>query len=206
MLPNKHSRYSIHFIDAAGAFVLLLVFTPASFSQSKPPVRALADLDRPVNFQTEECKLAARAISVLKRLEKLVLNYESLGEFETNRKLARVSLEEFTKELENVTKEVEFVLNRLPDSKLKVQIANTLYSYRDGAYWWNRAHQPRIINAASFLSVEATTTLSDLAFASSIPYTITIHWRQARKYMKRAQGLISSERVACPLQVPNSMP
>src|SRR6266404_4094485 len=72
----------------------------------------------------KEMLLASRSILALKRLEKDVLVYRSLGDFEANGKLARVSYEAFRNNLHQVTAEVEPLLARLPQSKLKIELGN----------------------------------------------------------------------------------
>src|SRR5437879_8183108 len=86
----------------------------------------------------DERILAARAIAALKRLDKDVLVYRSLGDFEENGKLARVSFEAFRNDLGGVTAEIEPLLSRLPQSRMKTEMRNALDSYRDGAFWWQQ--------------------------------------------------------------------
>src|SRR2546427_4206675 len=68
---------------------------------------------------TDERTLTARAIVALKRLDRDVLIYRSLGDFEENGKLASVPFDTFRKDLQVVTAEVEPALARLPQSRLK---------------------------------------------------------------------------------------
>src|SRR5260370_13701827 len=78
--------------------------------------------------------LAARAIAALKRLDKDVLVYRSLGAFEENAQLARGAFQAFRNDLGGVTAEVEPLLSRLPQSRMKTEMRNALDSYRDGAF------------------------------------------------------------------------
>src|SRR5712692_3628908 len=109
--------------------------TAASYGQSVARVKlpsAEVTVTEPKN-ETEagdERVLAARAMVALKRLDRDVLVYRSLGEFEENSKLARVPFETFRNDLRAVAAEVEPLLSRLPQSKLKTEIANALDSYR----------------------------------------------------------------------------
>jgi hypothetical protein len=139
--------------------------------------------------------LAARAISALKRLEKDVLVYDSLGDFEESGKLARVSFETFKNDLHAVTGDVEPLLSRLPPTRLKTEIRNALDSYRDGAFWWQKIDpqidQPRVVHVSALAFSEHTRTSSDTALLASVPYTVAIHWRQAEKYLKRAEGMMN---------------
>ena len=135
--------------------------------------------------------LAARAISALKRLDRDVLVYRSLGDFEEGGKLARVSCETFRNDLAEVTAEVEPLLSRLPPSRMKTEIGNALNSYRDGAFWWQKIDQPRVVHVSALAFSEPTRTSSDTALLASVPYTVAIHWRQAEKYLIRAEGMMN---------------
>ena len=103
------------------------------------------------NEATDEI-LAARSMVALQRLEKDVLVYRSLGEFEANGKLARVSYQAFRNDLTEVTAEVEPLLSRMPQSKLKAELGNALASYRDGEFWWQKIDQPRVVNVSALTS------------------------------------------------------
>lgn len=131
----------------------------------------------------------ARAIAALKRLEKEVIVYRSLADFQENGKLARVSLQTFQVELSEVTREVQPVIMRMPASKLKIKLTNALDAFRDGAYWWRQVDQPRVVNVSALASTEANRSFSDAAFLSSVPYTVAINWRQAHSYLTQAELL-----------------
>ncbi len=135
--------------------------------------------------------LAARAIAALKRLDRDVLVYRSLGDFEESGKLARVSFETFRNDLGEVTAEVEPLVSRLPPSRLKTEIRNALDSYRDGAFWWQKIDQPRVVHVSALAFSENTRTSSDTALLANVPYTVAIHWRQAEKYLKRAEEMMT---------------
>jgi hypothetical protein len=141
---------------------------------------------------TEDQVPAARAIAALKRLDRDVLVYRSLGDFEESGKLARVSFETFKNDLHAVTAEVETMLSRLPPGRLKTEIRNALDSYRDGAFWWQKIDQPRVVHISALAFSEPTRTASDTALLANVPYTVAIHWRQAEKYLKRAEGMTRS--------------
>ena len=144
--------------------------------------------DRVESKQADEIALAARSMFALKRLEKDVLIYRSLGDFEANGKLARVSYQAFRNDLNEVSSEVEAMLSRLPQSKLKTELGNALASYRDGEFWWQQIDKPRRANVKASA---ASPSSSDVVLKSSVPYTVTIHWRQANRYLKRAAQLIN---------------
>lgn len=145
----------------------------------------------PDNFRTNEDAtadqvIAAQAILLLKRLDGQVIVYRSRGEFEESGKLAHVSFEDFQRDLNQVSGEVEELAWRLPDGQMKVAIRNALASYRDGAYWWKKVYAPIVINASELRPDNGDTTSSQMFFLSSIPYTVAIHWREANKHLQRA--------------------
>lgn len=156
--------------------VVLVACTCARAQRTKPLVSA----------NENDRVIAARAITALSQLDKDVIVYRSLGEFEEGRELASVSLRTFQAHLREATGEVESVLPRLNDVRLKTAISNALGSYRDGAYWWEKIHQPRVINASEFRSNETGVTPSASFFHANLPYLVAIHWRQANKHVQRA--------------------
>lgn len=156
--------------------VVLIACTCAQTQLSRPLTSA-PDNDRAI---------AARAIAALSQLDRDVIVYRSLGEFEEGRKLARVSLGTFQTHLREATEEVESVLPRLSHARLKTAISNALASYRDGAYWWEKFHQPRVIHVSEFRSNDNDVTPSASFFQANLPYTVAIHWRQANKHLQRA--------------------
>ena len=176
--------------------LLLVLFlgSAAAYGQSVARLElpsAAATSTKSITEVSDERILTARAIAALKRLEGDVLIYRSLGDFEENGKLACVPFENFKKDLQEVTAQVEPVLARLPESRLKIQIANTLESYRDGAFWWQKIDQPRVVHVLA-LRAETTSTSSDAAFSSTVPYTVAIHWRQAHRYLSQAEKTLGN--------------
>ena len=179
------------------SLALLILLFAASVSAHGQSI-ARAKPFRNAISQTEtgnDQMLAARAISALKRLGRDVLVYRSLGDFAENGKLARVSCEAFKNDLRAVTAEVEPLLARLPQSRLRIEMRNALDSYRDGAFWWQKIDQqmdqPRVVHVSALAFSEHTSTLSDAALLANVPYTVAIHWRQAEKYLKRAEGMMN---------------
>jgi hypothetical protein len=166
------------------ASIFFLFFSAAAQGQSVARVNATQ------NASTADD--AARVINSLKRLQQEVIVYRSLGEFEEGRKLARVPLRTFEAELTEVTGEVENILVHLPPGKLKIQITNSLACFRDGVFWWRQIDEPRVISASALIGSDRTRTSSDKAFLATIPYTVAIHWRQAAKYLNRANELIAT--------------
>ena len=135
---------------------------------------------------------ATQAISALKRLNVDVLTYRSLVEFEADGRLARVSIQKFESDLRDAALEMEPLMSQIPDGNLKIALANALESYRDGLYWWGQLDEPRVISISALAASNRTGTAADNAFLSTIPYTVAIHWRQAARYLTRAEQLINS--------------
>lgn len=174
------------------ALLILLFGSAVALGQS------VARLDKSANLvpdteTRDERVLAARAITALTQLDSEIMVYRSLGDFEAEGKLARVPFAQFANDLQAVSNEVEPMLSRMPQSRLKTEITNALYSYRDGAFWWEKIVQPRVVHISALTSTE-TRTSSDSAFLATVPYTVAIHWRQANRYLKRAEELIDESR------------
>ena len=157
-------------------FIILAAFTCAQ-AQRTTPLGSANDNDRVA---------AVRAIAALSQLDNDVIVYRSLGEFEAGRKLASVSLATFQTHLRAATAEIESILPRLTDARLKTSISNALASYRDGAYWWEKIYQPRVIHVSEFRANDNDVTPSASFFHANLPSTVAIHWRQANKHLQRA--------------------
>ena len=175
---------ALPFFCLASAFAQAQTFAPTS--QRTPPI---------IEDATADQVLAARAISLLKRLDDDVIVYRSLGEFEESGKLARVSFETFIGDLREVTGEVQAELASMPESRAKIEMRNALASYQDGAFFWQRVYQPPVINVSSLSSTRTsnrTRTTPDTFLAAQTPYTVAIYWRQANKYLQRAMRQVEA--------------
>src|SRR4051812_34785362 len=157
----------------------LLIFTCACVQ-----AQSLAKIN--LSTPTSSSTAATRAVNALRKLDDQVIVYNSLGEFEESRKLARVSLTTFQVELRSATADVQTFLTQIPAGKVRTEILNALNSYRDGVFWWQQVDQPRVVQVSS-LKTEAFASKPEAIFLSSIPYTVVIHWRQAHKYLGRAE-------------------
>lgn len=133
--------------------------------------------------------LARQALVALERLESEVAGYESLGDFEAEPMIARVPYETFQQHLRETVIEVRGILSWLPRNRLRAEISNALSSYQDGAFWWERVYQPRVINVSNLVA-DATRTPVDIAYLETVPYTIVINWRNAGRSLKRAEALL----------------
>lgn len=144
---------------------------------------------------------AARAVELLKTLQSKVIVHESLDDFQESGKLANVSFEDFRRDFDKVSIEVELLLSQLPQNKLKSEIRNALDSYRDGAFWWQKATPQRVVSVSQ-LGFEANHSAADRFYSATIPYTIAINWRHGAKYLKRAEKLLpESVRVPQPNEI-----
>jgi hypothetical protein len=180
------------------ALVIFLLAPLTAYSQSVARASQSSKSESNVAESNTETKdhdrvLAVRAIALLKRLDRDVFVYRSLGSFEADGRLARVPFETYKKDLDEVTAEVEALLSRLPHSKVRSEISNAFDSYRDGAFWWQKIYQPRVVHVSALTSTE-TRTPTDSAFLATVPYTVAINWRQANGYLKRAEELLDGSR------------
>ena len=75
---------------------------------------------------------AAQAILALRKLDREVIVYRSLADWEEAGKLASVSLRQFESDLAMTVAEIEPLLAQIPSGKLRRDITNALDSYRDG--------------------------------------------------------------------------
>lgn len=176
---------------------LLSVILPAvvsailvCFLASTASAQSIARLTSTINSATTTQDRSANAITALRRLQDRVIVYRSMGEFEESGRLARVSLQMFERELRDVTAEVEPIISRMPQSRLRDEIVNALASYRDGAFWWRKIDQPRVLHVSALRFDGPDNTPAEVAFRSNIPYTVAIHWRQAAQYLNRAEALL----------------
>lgn len=174
---------------------ILFLFTMAASGQSVSRTNQPAKTETLVpegktEAENDERVLAGRAIDALKRLQNDGLVYRSLGDLEDDGRLARASFETFQNKLEEVTSEVEPMLSRLRQSRLKSEITNALESYRDGAFWWRKIYEPRVVHVSALAACTTSRTPSDTAFRATIPYTVAIYWRQASRYLKRAEEML----------------
>ena len=134
--------------------------------------------------------LAARIIESLKILESKVLVYRSLGDFERSGKIARVPLADFKKDLQKLTLEAESTLAWLPQNLLKSELSNSLHSFADGAYWWEKIDQPRVVRVSEMAARDRYVSAPQAALLTTVPYTVVVHWRQGSNYLQHAKQLI----------------
>ncbi len=140
---------------------------------------------------------AMEAVSALRRLRSQVIVYHSQQQFDDSGRLANVDLADFENELAEVTAELLPALDAMPAGRVKTNLMNSLFSYRDGLHWWKKVDRPRVVHV-SMLAPEAELSAADRALAASAGYTVAIHWRQAARFLERAEVLIQSGSEARP--------
>ena len=158
---------------------------------SKAPI-----VDGPIGAaEQNDIVLANRAIAALKQLQAKVIVYRSLQDFEANGRLGRVSLDTFRADLDSVSAEVEPILVQLSDLRLRAHLTNALDSFRDGAFWWEKVVQPRVVTTRTAGLMPGSVTPSETFFIATVPYTVAIHWRQAAKFLLQAEALVTPKEV-----------
>lgn len=161
-------------------FLALLMFcSSCALAHAQSFAHKHPDNAQIIEDATADQVVGARAIFLLKRLDEDVIVYESLADFEESGKLSRVPLETFQRDLLEITPELQKLVVSLPDTPLRADLVNAFVSYRDGADWWQKIAEPRMVT----VSGDST---SDASFVADIPYNVAIHWRQANKCLQRA--------------------
>ena len=135
---------------------------------------ALARTHLQSTAKCDDSILAHRAVAALEQLKADVIAYGSYDEFESDGRLARVPIETFTDKLNLVTTEVESILSQLSDAKPRSHLSNSLYSYRDGTFWWAKLDQKKVVTAVNLRLGFTTTTRAESFFMSTVPYTVAI--------------------------------
>jgi hypothetical protein len=163
---------------------LVQLFLIVAFAATTAPAQSLARIKQQPDFDTAKTEI--RAFAALKRLETNVMVYRSLGQFEADGRLARVTLQIFETEFAKVNNELGSLLAEIPAGKFRTEIINAFDSYRDGVFWWRQIDQPRVVHVSALTS-EPKRSPADTTYLSTIPYTVAIHWRQAQKYLSKAE-------------------
>ena len=179
MKVRQHQRTNLMM-----SFLLIQLFLLVALTATTAPAQSLVRMNQRENF--DNAKNEVRAIAALKRLETNVMVYRSLGQFEADGRLARVTLSTFETELAEVNNELGSLLAQVPAGKFRTEIINAFTSYRDGVFWWRQVDQPRVVHVSALTS-EPNRSPADTTYLSTIPYTVAIHWRQAQKYLNQAE-------------------
>jgi len=163
---------------------LLFLTSTGATAQSR------GQINGPDNKAINSLDPASQAILALSRLDRDVIVYASPGELEENQKLARVSRQTFANDLQSATADLQRLLPQIQPGKLRSHLLNALASYRDGLFWWGQIDQTRVVHVSSLVAMEQPLTQTDTAFLTTVPYTTTILWRQAHKFLSLAENSI----------------
>jgi hypothetical protein len=167
-------------------FLALLIFCS---SCALAHAQSLAHHDRAnsqiIEDATADQVVGARAILLLKRLDDDVIVYESWEDFAASANLARVPFESFQRDLIEIIPELQKLVSSLPPTPLRADLIKAFVAYRDGADWWQKISEPRVVKISELKSVRRDST-SDASFVAGIPYTVAIHWRQAHNHLQCA--------------------
>ncbi|HEV8588927.1 MAG TPA: hypothetical protein VGQ72_08620 [Pyrinomonadaceae bacterium] len=145
--------------------------------------------------QQNDIVLASRAITALKQLQAKIIVYRSLHDFEADSRLGHVSLDTFKAHLHTVSIELEPIIAQLSDPRLRAHLTNALYSFRDGAFWWEKVVQPRVVTTRTVELTLRSVTPAETFFITTVPYTVAIYWRQAAKFLLQAETLVTPKAV-----------
>lgn len=133
--------------------------------------------------------LELEGIAALMRLESEIVVHASLGDFEAEPKLAQVSFEAFQERLDKTAIEVRRILAWLPRNQVRTELSNALSSYQDGAFWWGRMQQARVVSVSG-LAFENRRAPIENAYLETVPYTVVVNWRNAGRSLRRAEILV----------------
>jgi hypothetical protein len=166
-------------------FLALLIFCSCALAHAQSLAHHDLSKARIIEDATADQVVGARAILLLKRLDDDVIVHASVGDFEESAPLARVSFETFQSDLFEITPDLQKLVSSLPDTPLRADLINAFVSFRDGADWWQKISQSRVVNLSE-RKTRPTDSTSDAFFVAGIPYTVANHWRQANKYLQSA--------------------
>lgn len=134
-----------------------------------------------------ERELAAEAVETLRRLGERVVVYDSFGDFDAGRELARVPYERFMSELDEAAPRLRRTLLWLPHGATREEIRKATQAYLDGAWWWSKTYRPRVIRVSQNSYAASDAALARPLDEMSARYTVAVHWRQARDFTRRAE-------------------
>ena len=176
-----------------GLLVIIFIGTVSAQAQvlnSKVNMKGpVADGNTTNSAAANEMLLATGAIEALKQLQSQTIVYNSLSDFEVGHRVALVSLPTFKANLARVTDELQSIVMRISNPKLRAFLINALDSYRDGAFWWSKIDRSRVVTVRELIS--EFTSPAEVFFNDTVPYTVIIHWRQAGRFLRKAERIIS---------------
>jgi hypothetical protein len=156
---------------------------------------ALVTREKMLSERRSDLRLAESAIRALRSLEKDLYNYSSLIEFEEQRKLARISFEQFAADASEALRYVDRVLLSLPRSTLFNPLYHARNSYANGLFWWQKTYRQSrlVVNVNSFNEPDEIKSAS--FDPDAVNYTVAINWRKAIKHTRQAENIIEALKV-----------
>jgi hypothetical protein len=188
-----------HYLSVRLFLFTFALLTAQHSMQAQTATSIVASTNLRSAAKRDDSILAQRAVASLEQLKAAVVVYSSYDAFESDGRLARVPLQTFADKLNQVTAEVESIISQLSDAKLRSELSNSLYSYRDGAFWWAKLDPQKVVKIANLRAGLTTITPAERFFTSTVPYRVVMHWRQANKYLLRAQRLMAEANTPTPL-------
>lgn len=141
-----------------------------------------------------DLKLACRAVAILKGLDEKVISYSTLGEFEQQGVIGKISFESFFEDYMSVAGVVDAILASLPRNVVYYQLQNARNSYHNGLFWWEKTYR-RAKVTISANSLAASDPLKTLGMQpEAVNYTVICNWRGGRKYIEKAEKEIERAR------------
>jgi hypothetical protein len=136
--------------------------------------------------------LAARAVSVLRKIEGGVRAHRTLAEFEERGEVAGVPFVQLCESVSAALRSVDPLLASLPRGPVRLALQNARNSYRDGLFWWRRTQRRDALTVAADALAESDPLDAARLDPAAARYTVVINWRSALKYTAQAEDLIRS--------------
>jgi hypothetical protein len=182
--------------------LLILAFLASVMMPAATHGQSFARVEPPAIVPARQHAAGAEALAALRRLQERVIVYRSQAEFEAGGRLAQIPIQAFESELMCITAQLGPIMEEITDSKVRTEIMNVLASYRDGLHWWKKVDRPRVVHVSMF-KLEEDSSPADRVLRSTAAYTVAIHWRQAARYLQRAEAAIQG--FASKLKTPQSV-
>ncbi|HEV3469889.1 MAG TPA: hypothetical protein VG148_11255 [Pyrinomonadaceae bacterium] len=138
-----------------------------------------------------ERSLAESALESLRQLERLVVVYRTLADFEEGGTLSRVPFGSFEGRFEQTAGRVLLILGWLPETRLRSELRNALRSYADGRFRWSKVHCARVVEAGRDCATEFDRWR--LGAARPNAYAVAVNWRNASEHLDRAAQLLGRQ-------------
>ena len=131
--------------------------------------------------------IAARVSEALKTLEGTVNTPATYAAYVEQRAEARVGFERLEAEFSDSLGRAGMLLGWLPRSPVYYHLSSAWRSYRDGLFWYRKAHGSRKLVVSAAAGFERN-PLEELRLdAGQVGYTVVVNWRAAAKYTRLAE-------------------